>query len=1003
MKHNFSRLRTFLFAILMLFGQLTMAQAKKITGTVTDQLSGEALPGVTVVIEGTTEGTITDFDGNYSISVEPDQVLSYSYIGYVKQTVTVQNQTEINIVLAPSTEDLGEVVVIGYGTVKKDDATGSVTAVGEEDFNKGAIASPQELIMGKTAGVVVTTAGGQPGGGATIRIRGGSSLRASNDPLIVVDGFPVDNTGISGLSNTLATINPNDIESMTVLKDASATAIYGSRASNGVIIITTKKGKAGAPMKISYNGNVSVGTPVAYLDVLSGDEVRSLLQQRVDEGLVTEKALERLGDANTNWQDQVYQNAVSMDHNISITGNAKNVPYRASIGYLNQNGILKYSGMDRTTLDLSAAPSLLDDHLKVKLNLKGIDINNDFSNQGAIGAAVTFDPTQAIMNGNTAYGGYFTWVDLGEEDQLNGQPITIATSNPVAQLDLADNKSDVNRVIANAQLDYQFHNIPELRANLNMGYDLSQSKGHNITNELAPWRYRDLQDNYIEYDQKLKNELLDFYLNYNKKLPEIASSIDATAGYSWQHFYREGATRNRPLEMTDGEWVGADTIAYKNENYLISFFGRVNYTLLDKYLLTVTVRDDGSSRFGKENRWGFFPSAALAWKIKEETFLKNVPEVTTMKLRLGWGITGQQDVSDNFYPYIPTYKISTPSASYQFGDTFYRTYRPNPYNASLKWEETTTYNIGLDFGFFDDKLVGTVDAYKRVTNDLLNEIPIPIATNFSNFLLSNVGSLENKGVEATLTYRPVVTEDLLVEVGGTFTYNQNVITSMTAVDDPDYAGYFTGGISGGVGNTVQINTVGHPVNSFFLYQQVYDKDWMPIEGLYVDRSGDEESVSSGDNARKYFAGSPAADYLIGLNAKVNYKQFDFVLNGRISLGNYVYNNNASSMAVLANLYNQSGFISNVPSAVYKTNFNNAQYWSDIYLEDASFLRIDNVSLGYSFNKLFDSKISGRVGLTVQNAFVYTKYSGLDPEVDGGIDNNIYPRPRTYLLGLNLNF
>ena len=997
------RLLALFVVFFMILTQMSWAQQKPITGKVTDELSGEALPGVTVVVEGTTLGTTTDFDGNYSIAVSNGQSLVFSYIGYEKSTILIQGQTELNVILGVNTEDLGEVVIIGYGTVKKDDATGSVTAISSEDFNMGAISSPQELIMGKSAGVVVTAPNGQPGAGATIRIRGGSSLRASNDPLIVIDGFPIDNTGISGLSNPLSTINPNDIESMTVLKDASATAIYGSRASNGVIIITTKKGKTGAPIKVSYNGNASIGVPIAYQEVLTGDQMRTLVQERVDEGIIKESALERLGDANTDWQNEIYQNALTIDQNISVTGTVKNVPYRASIGYLNNNGILKYSKMDRTTLDLSASPSLFDNHLKVKLNLKGIDINNNFSNQGAIGSAVSFDPTQPITNGNTAYGGYTAWVDLGEADPLNGKPTTIATSNPVALLEFADNISDVNRLIANAQLDYKFHNIPELRANLNVGYDMSQSEGHNITSKLASWSYRDPQNNVIEYNQKLKKELFEFYLNYNKDLPEISSNIDATAGYSWQHFYREGASMNRPHDMTDGEYVGADTTAYKNENYLISFFGRVNYSLMNKYLVTFTLREDGSSRFGKENRWGLFPSAAFAWKIKEETFLKGVKQLTEMKLRLGWGITGQQDVSDQFYPYIPTYKTSNISAAYQFGDKFYRTYRPNPYNASLKWEETTTYNIGLDFGLFEDKLVGSFDVYQRNTDNLINEIPIPIATNFSNFLLSNVGSLVNKGVEASITYRPVVTQDLLVEFCGTFTYNQNKITSMTAVEDPDYSGYPTGGISGGVGNNVQFNSVGQPVNAFFLYQQVYDTEWKPIEGLYVDRSGDEESIGEGDNARKYFAETPAADYLVGLNAKVIYKQFDFVLNGRISIGNLVYNNNASSNALLDNLYNQAGFFGNIPTDVYKTNFKTAQYWSDFYLEDASFLRIDNINLGYSFNEVMGNKLSGRIGLTIQNALVYTKYSGLDPEVDGGIDNNIYPRPRIYMLGLNINF
>jgi len=1002
MKINFLGLRNYLFLLFTIVTQLSFAQANKITGMVTDQLTGEPLPGVTIVVEGTTLGTTSDFDGNYTLMVERGQTLVFSYIGYEKQNIQIQNQSVVNIKLSVNTEDLGEVVIIGYGTVKKDDATGSLTAISSDDFNKGSITSPQELIMGKSAGVVVTTHGGQAGAGATIRIRGGSSIAANNDPLIVIDGFPVDNAGISGLSNALSTINPNDIESMTILKDASATAIFGSRASNGVIIITTKKGKMGSALKITYNGSASMSQQPKFEVVLSGDQFRGIIEQRVADELITNVALTRLGTENTDWQSQVFRNALSMDHSISLTGSQKNMPYRASIGYTNQNGTLKKNNFGRTTIDLSATPSLMDNQLKVNLNLKGIDIVNDFSNQGAIGSAVVFDPTQPVMNGNERFGGYTAWTDLNTNDPVNGLPNNIATHNPVALIELNDNRSHVNRVIGNAQLDYQFHGLPELRANLNVGYDFSTSKGHNNNDPLASFSYRDPNNNVRDYTQQIKNQLLDFYLNYNKELSSISSKIDATAGYSWQHFYHESSNSKRPFEMTNGTYLGADTIVYKDENYLVSFFGRINYTLMDKYLVTFTIREDGSSRFSKQNRWGLFPSAAFAWKINEESFLRDVKQVSEMKLRLGWGVTGQQDIG-NPYPYIPIYKTSTQGAYYQFGDQFYPTLRPNPYDALIKWEETSTLNAGIDFGFFEEKFVGSVDVYKRTTKDLINTIPISVGSNFSNFLTTNVGSLENKGIEAALTYRPVVNKNLSVEVGATFTYNENTITKVTSVDDPENASYFTGGISGGVGNTVQINSVGHPVNSFFLYQQVYDKDWKPIEGLYVDRSGDPESVSTGDNAKKYFAGSPAPDYLIGINFRIDYRHFDFTLNGRVSIGNYVYNNNASSRALYDNMYNQSGFASNLPTSIYDSNFKTAQYWSDFYLEDGSFLKIDNISLGYSFAKLFDSKLSGRVGLTVQNAFLYTKYSGLDPEVSGGIDNSIYPRPRTIMLGLNLNF
>jgi TonB-linked SusC/RagA family outer membrane protein len=995
------RLLMFVFAILLV--NLSYAQQKTITGTVTDQSTGEMLPGVTIVIDGTTTGTITDLDGKYSINASSDQTLTYSFVGYEKKSVLIDGQSVINIQLVVGTEDLGEVVVIGYGTVKKDDATGSIASVRSEDFNKGALTSPQELIVGKSAGVVVTSNGGAPGAGSTIRIRGGSSLKASNDPLIVIDGFPVDNTTISGLSNPLSTINPNDIESMTILKDASATAIYGSRASNGVVIITTKKGMSGKPFKITYDGNTSVSSAVKFMEVLTGDELRSLINDRIANANLTKVILDRIGTENTDWQKQIYRNALSTDHNLSVTGNIQNMPYRASMGYTNQNGILKKSNMNRTSLDLSAAPSFFDKHLTANLNLKGIDINNNFSNTDAIGSAISFDPTQPIMNGNTRYGGYTAWTELSSNDPINGVPNNIATHNPVARLEFRDNNSDVTRLIGNAQIDYKFHFLPALRANLNMGYDHTKSAGHDYTDPRASWSFRNPESSVKDYSHIVKSQLLDFYLNYNKDLKNISSKIDVTAGYSWQHFYREKSDANRPWEMKNGIYENSDTVIVKNENYLVSFFGRVNYTILDRYLFTVTVREDGSSRFGKDNRWGLFPSAAFAWKIKQESFLKDVKSISDLKLRLGYGITGQQDISDNFYPYMATYGISQQASYYRFGDTYYPMLRPNAYDVTIKWEETTTINGGVDFGFFENRILGSFDYYKRTTNNLINNIPIAVGTNFSNSLTTNVGSLENTGFEAMLTVRPVVTKDFLFEIGATFSYNKNEITKLTQVNDPNYVGYPTGAISGGVGNTVQTNNIGHPANSFFLYQQVYDANWMPIEGLYVNRSGAEGSVGAGAISRKYFAGKPSPDYLVGITSKLNYKSFDFSFNGRVSIGNYVYNNNASNMAIYINLYNQSGYASNIPKAINSSKFTSAQFWSDFYLEDASFFRMDNISLGYSFSKLFTDKLNGRVGLTVQNAFVITKYSGLDPEVDGGIDNNIYPRPRVIVLGVSLEF
>jgi iron complex outermembrane receptor protein len=627
-----------------------------------------------------------------------------------------------------------------------------------------------------------------------------------------------------------------------------------------------------------------------------------------------------------------------------------------------------------------------------------MDINNNFSNTDAMGAAVEFDPTQPVKNGNTLYGGYTAWT-LDAND-INALPNNIATHNPVARLEYRDNTSHVMRAITNLQLDYKFHFLPELRANLNLGMDYSKSKGHDNINRKASWSYREPEKNLKNYSHILKTSLLEFYLNYQKDLTGISSKIDATAGYSWQHFYIEPEDRNKPYTGTEG----AETIIHKYELYLVSFFGRLNYSLLDRYLLTFTLRDDGSSRFSEDNRWGLFPSAAFAWKIKNESFLDNANVLTDLKLRLGWGITGQQDLGKDFsdyYPYMATYTESTNGAYYQLGNIFYATQRPNPYDANLKWEETTTVNVGLDFGFAENRVTGSLDYYKRTTKDLLNRVPIAVGSNFSNFLKTNVGSLENKGYEVTLNVKAISKVNLSWEIGGTFAYNENKITKLTLVNDPNYPGYDVGDISGGVGNKVQINSIGHPANSFYLFKQVYNENGMPVEGLYVDKTGNGGNVS-GNNANKYYMGKAAPDYLIGISSSLSYKQFDLSFNGRISIGNYVYNNNNSNRALNQQLYNQSGYLSNILSAVNETNFFTAQYWSDIYLEDASYFRMDNINLGYRFNKLFTEKLSGRVNFTVQNAFVITNYSGLDPEVENGIDKNIYPRPRTFLLGINVN-
>ena len=994
-------LNVLILLLSLLLGNFAMAQQSVLSGKVSDSSSGESLPGVSIVVKGTTNGTISNVDGGFTLSVNQGDVIQFSFVGFKTQELVFAGQKNVSIKLSIDNEELDEVVIIGYGQVKKSDATGAVSTVSSKDFNKGGITSPQDLILGKSAGTVITSSGGEPGSGSTIRIRGGSSMSASNDPLIIIDGFPVSNSGISGLANPLSTINPNDIETFTVLKDASATAIYGSRASNGVILITTKKGVVGKPMKVEYNATLSVNTIPSYMDVMSGDEFRSMAYDLASQGAVglSMTSLNRLGTQNTNWQKEIYQNAFAHDHNVNISGGYKSMPYRVSIGYTSQDGILKTTNMERSTMAIGIDPKFLDNSLKVSINLKGSYTKQNFGDSGAVGSAVSYDPTQPVRNGNTKFGGYTTWTNLSDlladgTMDPDGSPNPIGVSNPVAMLEQTDNRSTVQRSIGNIQFDYKLPFLSGLRANLNAGYDYFTTTGHNNATNEAAFTFRSGIGRLNDYEQTGKTELLDFYLNYVKEIKSIDSKIDATAGYSWQHFYKDGSSFVR---NGDGTQVSDDS-EFINENYLVSFFGRVNYTLKDRYLLTFTLRDDGSSRFSEENRWGLFPAAALAWKINDEAFLKNIPAISDLKLRLGWGVTGQQDIGDDF-PYLPVYRESTATAQYQFGNTFYNTLRPNPYDANIKWEETTTYNIGLDFGFLKNRISGTLDVYKRETKDMLNFIPIAAGSNFSNFLTTNVGNMENKGVELGLSGSVISTKDLSWNIGFNAAYNENKITKLTKTDDPNYTGVDTGLIGGGVGNFIQNQRVGFPANSFFVFQQVYAEDGMPIEGMYVDRTGSGGTVTS-NNLNKYHYKKPAADVTLGINSRVAYKQFDFSFSGRASIGNYVYNNVASG-SLYSTVYNQSGFYNNITTQVNSAKFTNTQYFSDLYIENASFFKMDNMSFGYNIEEM--AKANLRLSFTVQNVFTITKYSGLDPEVNGGIDNNFYPRPRVFVLGVNLTF
>lgn len=989
MKIIHKNLRLLLMAFVLFLANFAQAQVVNLTGKVTDQSNGEPLPGVTIVIKGTTYGMITDFDGNYSMQVSSGALVVFSYVGYKTQEILVGSVTNLNVALVPDLEQLEEVVVIGYGQVKKEDATGSVATVSASDFNTGSTSSPQDLIMGKVAGVHIQAEGGAPGSSAKIRIRGGSSMSASNDPLIVIDGMPIDNRTIDGMSNVLTSINPNDIETFTVLKDASSTAIYGSRASNGVILITTKKGSKNQKLKVEIESKVNISEIKKYIDVLDGDEFRTLVNERAAISSSVNPAL--LGDANTDWQKEIFQTAVGHEHNIGVSGAVKSVPVRASVGYTDQFGILRTSSMERKTATLNVNPSFFNDHLTITAGIKYMNIDNRFAERGAIGSALRFDPTKPVFNKTGIYGGYTTWLTSDGSRNVNG------TRNPVAQLQQRKDISDVNRYIIDAQANYKLHFLPELTATVKVGLDKSDSKGSVNTDLDASWVRTASSGVARDYTQERKNELFDFYLNYKKELPSIESRFDVMAGYEWQHFWSKATSYEVDRFNTVMENSKDET-----ENYLVSFFGRANYSYKDKYLVTATLRNDGSSRFHKDNRWGLYPSTALGWRLIEEPFIKDLNVFSNLKLRLGYGITGQQELNSGDYPYLGVYQLSDTRTQYMFGGQFYTLIRPNGFDKSLQWEKTTTYNIGIDFGVMEGRLSGSVELYKRDTKDLLNTIPVPAGTNFTDRLLTNVGDLENIGVELAVNAIPVSKKDLTWELSFNLTHNQNKVTKLTNYDDPSYKGVETGGISGvGVGNNIQIHSVGHPLNTFYVYEQVYNSNGDPIEGLYVDRNNDGQ-VNIED---KYYAKSPAPDVFMGLSSMLTYKNFDLGFNARAAIGGQIYNNVIVGARYQEMTVNE--YLTNLPSEINKSKFTTAQQYSDYFLEDASFFRLDNVTLGYNFKNVIKKSLglnlNARLYGSVQNVFVITNYSGLDPEVNDGIDNDIYPRPRIYLFGLSVNF
>ena len=1002
------RLKALLTLLVGLFLSIgAFAQQIAVKGHVKDT-TGEPVIGANVLVKGTTNGTITDFDGNFMLNVPQDAILSVSFVGY--KSAEVKAASTVMVTLEDDSQVLDAVVVIGYGSVKKNDMTGSVTAIKPDKLNKGLITNAQDMMTGKIAGVSVISKGGAPGEGATIRIRGGSSLTAENDPLIVIDGLAMDNKGVKGLANPLSMVNPNDIESFTVLKDASATAIYGSRASNGVIIITTKKGQAGARPTISYDGNVSVSTVKSTVDVMDGDQFRSFIKDIWGED---SEAYSKLGNANTDWQKEIFRPAVSTDHNLTISGGLKNMPYRVSFGYTNQNGIVKTSKFERYTASVSLAPSFFEDHLKINANLKGMIAKNRYADGGAVGSAVSFDPTQSVRSDDPYhqyyFDGYFQWntdaSSLNDDTwkrTFNGN----APGNPVALLEEKDDRAISKSLIGNLELDYKFHFLPDLHAHVNGGMDLSTGKQYT---DVSPYSSTNNYYGSYGWEQKDKYNLsLNAYLQYSKDFTD-KHRFDVMAGYEWQHFHDTSDQEYWGLYPLSNNVVENRGQRYNNtssgsatESYLVSFFGRVNYTLLDRYLFTATVRQDGSSRFHKNNRWGLFPSFALGWKLKEEAFLKDVDVLSDLKLRLGYGITGQQNINSGDYPYLAVYETNKDGAYYPIlGEG--TTYRPNAYNPDLKWEKTTTYNVGLDFGFLNNRINGAVDYYYRKTTDLLNSVFVSAGTNFKNKVLSNVGSLENSGIEFSINSKPVVTTDWTWDLGFNITYNKNEITKLTTGDSENYYVAAGDNIGGGRDMKAMAHAVGHPASSFYVYQQVYDENGKPIENEFVDRNGD--GTINGDD--RYFYKKPTADVLMGLTSRLSYKSWDFSFSLRASLNNYVYNSvEAGGSDCNPTSVYSFGALNNRPLMGVANNIQNLKdntLLSDYFVQNASFMKCDNITLGYSFKKLFGAPIGGRVYAAVQNVFTITKYKGLDPEVEKGLDNNIYPRPLTTLIGLSLNF
>lgn len=976
--------------LLLLMLPISVLAQSTLSGTVSDDATDEPLPGVNVIIEGTTNGTATDIDGKFTLpGVNVGDRIVFSFVGYADQVIEYTGQDNINIVLREDSTQLEEVVVVGYGSVRKKDATGSVDLVTPKTFNKGFNVTAENQLNGRVAGLTISTAGA-PGSGSDIRIRGGASLGANNSPLIVIDGLPVDNNNSGGSTSILAALNPSDIESFSILKDASATAIYGSRASNGVIIITTKKGGKGG-LQVSFNSITTYNTLAKKVDMLSADQYRALVNE-----YGTETQIGLMGDASTDWQDEIYSNTVSIDNNVSIRGNLWNkVPARLSIGYTDVPGILMTGEFKRTTTSLALNPSFFEDHLKINLNANISWQDNRFADEGAMGNAMRFDPTQSVYDPASYYGGYFEWLEPDGDRVVTGSQM-----NPVSLLKERMNTTENRRIYGNVQFDYKLHFFEDIRAVLNLGLDKQDGNGTNILSNQSPAGYQtgvysagtwqNFGSSTYFSDNRL-NKLLDAYLVYTKQFGKV--NLDVTGGYSYQNFESE--------QYNSGNMVDPNSIPdvdTRPEVNLQSYFARLNASYDNKYLLTLNYRRDGTSRFSSENRWGDFYGGAIAWRISEESFLQGFEALSELKVRFGMGVTGQQDISAA-YDYIPRYMTSTsPQGQYQFGGGFVLFGRPQGYNTGLKWEETTDTTIGLDYGFFNNRLTGYVNFFQKESKDLLAEVPYPDGANLTNKGWRNFGSFTTKGIEFMIDYDIIRSDKFNWNANFNMFYNEREIDELAnGLDTP------TGDIDGGGGNQIQIQSVGFAPNSFYVYEQVYDVNGRPVEGVYVDRN--QDGVINQEDRYRYK--KPYADFTFGFQNNMAYKNFDFSMAWRASLGNYMYNNVASNAGVLQAGIRYNDVISNIHSDFYNTGFleeGNDRIYSDYYVQEASWIKLDNITLGYTIQDPMgynNSKL--RVFIGAQNVLTISDYDGVDPEIFSGIDKNIYPRARMYMFGLNLDF